>query len=139
MKDIRRALVSLLLADPVVNSLVGGERVRPIRLPQGERGPSIVYHRVNGLVDYQLNHGSGLVQTLMQFDNVATSAGSATQLANALFDCLSGYRGTVIVGSDSPGAAITIQGIFQTSERDTYDSVTEMFNVQRDLQVWYWA
>jgi hypothetical protein len=120
MKDIRRALVALLLADPAVNSLVGGERVRPIRLPQGERGPSIV-------------------QTLMQFDNVATSAGTATQLANAVFDCLSGYRGTVVVGSDSPAAAITIHGIFQTSERDTYDSVTEMFNVQRDMQVWYWA
>jgi Protein of unknown function (DUF3168) len=137
MKDIRKALYALLNSDPVVNSLSGG-RIYPVQLKQGVRDPSIVYHRITGLFDYQMNGPSGLVQNLMQIDSIAVSNDVATQLANAAHDVLTGHRGEVFFGSSSPQESITVHGIFQTNDRDIFDDVTQMFSVQRDFQVWFW-
>jgi hypothetical protein len=38
MLDLPPALRTLLLADPTVSSIVGGTRVFPLRVPQGEKG-----------------------------------------------------------------------------------------------------
>jgi hypothetical protein len=137
MKDIRKAIYALLNSDPVVNSLSGG-RIYPVQLKQGVRDPSIVYHRITGLFDYQMNGPSGLVQNLMQIDSVAISNDAATQLANAAHDVLTGRRGEIFFGSSSPQESITVHGIFQTNDRDIFDDVTQMFSVQRDFQVWFW-
>lgn len=137
MKDIRPALYALLVGDPTVSSLVGGSRIYPVRLPQGDRGPSLVYHRITGLVEYEMNGSAGLLQTLMQLDAIATSADAATQLGNAVHDVLSGYRGTVFFGTASPQNSVVVQGIFQTNERDIYDAPTEMTMLQRDYSIWY--
>lgn len=137
MKDVRKAIYALLMADSTVNSLSGG-RIYPVRLKQGVRDPSVVYHRITGLFDYQMSGPSGLVQSLMQIDSVATGSDAATQLANAVHDALTGHRGDVQHGTGSPQESITVHGIFQTSDRDFFDTVTEMFSVQRDFQVWYW-
>jgi Protein of unknown function (DUF3168) len=137
MKDIRKAIYALLNSDPVVNSLSGG-RIYPVQLKQGVRDPSIVYHRITGLFDYQMNGPSGLVQNLVQIDSVAISNDAATQLANAAHDVLTGRRGEIFFGSSSPQESITVHGIFQTNDRDIFDDVTQMFSVQRDFQVWFW-
>jgi Protein of unknown function (DUF3168) len=137
MKDIRPALYALLVNDPTVNSLCGG-RIYPVRMKQGVRDPSIVYHRITGLTDYQMNGSSGLLQNLMQFDSVATTADSATLLANAVHDVLSGHRGEVFYGTASPQNSVFVHGIFQTNDRDIFDDLTEMFSVQRDFEVWFW-
>jgi hypothetical protein len=137
MKDIRKAIYALLNSDPVVNSLSGG-RIYPVQLKQGVRDPSIVYHRITGLFDYQMNGPSGLVQNIMQIDSVAISNDAATQLANAAHDVLTGRRGEIFFGSSSPQESITVHGIFQTNDRDIFDDVTQMFSVQRDFQVWFW-
>jgi Protein of unknown function (DUF3168) len=136
MKDIRRAIYALLNGDPTVNSLSGG-RIYPVRLKQGVRDPSVVYHRITGLFDYQMNGPSGLVQNIMQIDSVATGNDAATTLANAVHDVLTGFRGDVPVGSSSPQESIFVHGIFQTNDRDAFDNITEMFAVQRDFQIWY--
>jgi hypothetical protein len=136
MKDIRKAIYALLNGDATVNSMSGG-RIYPVRLKQGVRDPSVVYHRVTGLFDYQMNGPSGLVQNLIQIDSVAVGNDAATALANAVHDVLTGHRGQVQVGTSSPQESIFVHGIFQTSDRDVFDSVTEMFAVQRDFQVWF--
>lgn len=137
MKDIRKAIRALLLADPVVNSLSGG-RIYPVQLPEGVRLASVVYHRVTGLFDYEMDGPSGLVQNLIQIDSVAVGNDEATNLANAVHDALTGFRGEVPFGSASPQESITVHGIFQTNDRDIFDSITKMMAVQRDFQVWYW-
>jgi hypothetical protein len=137
MKDIRKALRAILVADPAVSSLSGG-RIYPVRLPQGQRATSIVYHRVTGLFDYQMNGPSGLVQNLMQIDSVAVGNDEATALANAVHDALTGFSGEVFFGSSSPQESIMVHGIFQINDRDIFDTVTEMLAVQRDFQVWFW-
>jgi hypothetical protein len=137
MKDIRKALRAILVADPTVNGLSGG-RIYPVRLPQGQRATSIVYHRVTGLFDYQMNGPSGLVQNLMQIDSVAVGNDEATALANAVHDALTGFNGEVFFGSSSPQESIMVHGIFQINDRDIFDTVTEMLAVQRDFQVWFW-
>jgi hypothetical protein len=137
MKDIRGALRTILASDPAVNALCAG-RIYPVRLKQGDRGPSIVYHRVTALFDYEMDGPSGLVQSLMQIDSVAALEDAATQLGNAVHDVLTGFRGQVLFGSNSPQTSITIHGIFNTTERDVFDSVTEMVALQRDYQIWYW-
>jgi Protein of unknown function (DUF3168) len=136
MKDIRKAIYALLFSDPTVNSLSGG-RIYPVQLKQGVRDPSVVYHRITGLFDYQMNGPSGLVQNLIQIDSVAAGNDAATQLANAVHDVLTGHRGDVLVGSSSPQESIYVHGIFQTSDRDVFDTVTTLYAVQRDFQVWF--
>ena len=137
MKDIRGALRAILAADPTVNALCAG-RIYPVQLAQGVRSPSVVYHRVTGLFDYVMNGPSGLVQSLMQIDSVAPGPDAATSLGNAVHDALTGFRGLVTFGSNSPQTSITIHGIFNTTERDSFDAVTEMNALQRDYQIWYW-
>ena len=137
MKDIRHAIYRLLADDPTVNGLCGG-RIYPVQLKQGVRDPSIVYHRITGLFDYQMSGPSGLVQNLIQIDSVATGNDAASNLANAAHDRLTGFRGEVITVSGSPQEIVTVHGIFQTSDRDVFDTVTQMFAVQRDYQVWFW-
>src|SRR5262245_23766620 len=137
MKDIRKALRALLVADPTVNSLSGG-RIYPVQLPQGVRASSVVYHRVTGLIDYQMNGGSGLAENLFQIDSVAITNDDATLLANAVHDCLTGHRGEVFFGSSSPQDSIMIHGIFQVNDRDVFDNVTQMMAAQRDFEIWFW-
>lgn len=138
MKDIRPALYTLLLSDATVNGLVGGSRIFPVRLPQGTKAQSLVYHRVTGEFDYEMDGPSGLVQNLIQLDSIATSNDLATQLANAAHDVLTGFRGQVSFGTNSPQDFVFINGIFQQADRDLFDTVTELFSVQRDFQVWFW-
>src|SRR5262245_5182763 len=101
MKDIRHAIYALLFNDPAVNALCGG-RIYPAQLKQGVTEPSIVYHRITGLFYYQMDTRPGLAQNLIQIDSIARGNDSATQLANAVYDVLSGYRGDVAVGTSSP-------------------------------------
>jgi uncharacterized protein DUF3168 len=137
MKDIRKAIYALLATDATVNGLCGG-RIYPVQLKQGVRDPSIVYHRITGLFDYQMSGSSGLVQNLFQIDSIAVTNDLASQLADAVHDRLRGFRGDVAFGTASPRDTITLHGIFESSNRDTFDTATQVFVVQRDFQVWFW-
>jgi hypothetical protein len=129
MKDIRPALRSLLLSDPTVSGLVGGVRIHSTVLPQGQRLASIVYTRISGVFPFELDASAGIVQNLMQVDSIAISSDEANNLANAAHDVLSGFKGEV--------NTVIIQGIWQTNERDLFDSVTGMHRVSRDYSIWF--
>jgi hypothetical protein len=131
VKDIRPALRSYLFGDPTVNGLVGGARIHHLRLPQDDVGPSIVFTKITEAADYHMAGGSGLVTMRMQFDAWAQNADAATQLANAMFDRLSGAKG--VIGTDS----VDVQGIYVVNGRDDYDGVTKLYRVSRDYLIWY--
>lgn len=129
MNDLRPALRAVLLADAAVFSAVGGSRIFPVQMPQGEKRPSLVYHRVSGSSDYHMAGSSGLAQSRMQLDSVAEHAALAVQLANAVHDRLSGFKGTQ--------DGVVIQGSFMVNEREDFDSTALLFRVTRDYAIWY--
>lgn len=130
MKDIRPALRSLLLADATLSALVGGQRIFPVIMRQGEQDPSVVYNRITETADYHMLGPSGLYETLVQFDAWATTHAAAVQLADAVYDLLSGFSGLV--------GTIQIHGIFLINGRENYDSVVSFFRMSRDYRVVYW-
>jgi hypothetical protein len=129
MKDIRPAMRLILLADATVSGLVGGTRIFPTTMPQGEVNPSVVYHRITEGADYVMAGGDGLLTTRLQVDAWAQKADQAAELAGAVFDRLSGFRG------DQNG--VTVQGAFMVSAREDFDSVAKMYRMSRDYEVWY--
>jgi hypothetical protein len=129
MKDIRPALRTFLLDDPAINALVGGVRIHHLRLPQDQVAPSVVYLKVSETGDYHLAGDSGLSQLRMQIDAWAQNADTATQLANAVYDRLSGESGIM--------TDVTVRGTFLLNGRDDYDEVSRLYRVSRDYNFWY--
>ena len=136
IKDIRPALRSFLLADPQIAAMVGGQRIFPLRLPQGIREPSIVYARITGLGDHHMQGASGLTRPRYQVDAWAKSADDATRLADLIKARLDGYRGSM-TAPGSPPEVVTVQGAFFETERESYDGDVEMYRVSRDYLIWW--
>lgn len=136
MKDIRPALRALLLGDAMVATISGG-RIYPVRLPQGQRLASIVYNRISELGDYHMLGPSGLAWARMQIDCWAEKQDDAVTLANAVYDRLSGFRGIVLFGSNSPLDQIDIKAIFLDQGREDYDEIAELYRMSRDYIIRY--
>jgi hypothetical protein len=129
MKDIRVALRQLLLDDPTVNALVGGFRIHPIQLPQGQVDPSVVFLRVTEDEDYHLLGLSGLNNTRFQLDSWAQTTDQSHNLAAAVHDRLSGFTGIV--------STVDLRGAFLALGRDDYDPIAKLFRTSRDYRIWY--
>jgi hypothetical protein len=128
MKDIRPALRSFLLGYSPISSLVG-ERVFPIKLPQGTTADSIVYNRISGVGDYHLQGLSGFANNRIQIDAWASTADKATTLADLIRDRIDGYRGEM--GTDSP-PSITVHGVFMAGQMEDYDDEAKLHRMSRD-------
>jgi len=129
MKDIRPALRTYLLADPTINGLVGGYRIHHLRLPQDQVDPSVVYTKISEFGDYNQKGDSNISQMRMQIDAWAQNSDAATELANAVFDRLSGAN-TIM-------DTVRLFGSFVDSGRDDYDDVTFLYRSSRDYLLWY--
>lgn len=130
-KDLRPALREFLLGEASIVALVE-VRVYPVRLPQGVKLASIVYTRVSGAGDYDMTGRTGLSRPRMQIDCWAPTANEAASLAILVEDRLDGFRG--VMGTDHP---VTVQGVFCSDERETYDDVAKLFGVARDYFIWH--
>lgn len=137
MNDIRMALRQLLLADATVSGLVGGYRIHTVRIPQGQTEPSVVLIRITEDGHYVMEGSAGISQTRMQVDCWATHADLAVQLANAVYDQLSGFRGAVAMGNNSPPDSVELHGAFLQQGREDYDSTAELYRMSRDYIIWY--
>lgn len=137
LADIRVGLRAYLLDDSAISTQVGGARIYPIKLPQGQVQPSIVFMRVSGLGDHHMQGPSGLARSRIQIDCWAQSAQTAVELANLVKERIDGFRGSMEWDDDSPGNAVVVQGIFFESEREDYDDAVKLYRVSRDFFVWY--
>lgn len=140
IKDIRPALRAYLLGDSEIAATVTAgsvTRLYPILLPQGITLPSIVYSLITEGTDYHMQGPSGLVQVRMQIDCWALTADAAVALANLVKDRLSGLRGTVAFGSESPQEEIIIRGVFHDQGRDDYDPIPKLYRRQCDYLIWF--
>ena len=118
MKDIRPAIRALLLANPAVSTAVGGSRIYPVVLPQGQTADSVVQNLVTEASDYHLQSASGLGTARMQIDCWSLTADGAVTLGRsrrALF------RGTITFGSLSQDTLL-VRGMLLDQRRDDYDN-----------------
>ena len=143
MKDLRKAIRAFLLADSTVSTLVGATRIYPGTLPQGVAQTSVVPAVVQNLItessDYHMQGDSGLGQARVQLDCWAQTQDEAVELANLVFDRLSGASGTIEFGMNSPLENVAVQGVFHDQGRDDYDSVAKLYTRRRDFLIWYEA
>jgi len=116
VKDIRPALRAFLLADPAIAAAVG-DRVYPLKMPQGVDAPSIVYQRISGQGDYHMQGASGLNRPRIQVGAWAQSIDTAAANALLVKNRLSGYQGNMGSGA----ILVYVQAVFFDSERDFFD------------------
>ena len=137
LADVRHGLRAYLLGDSAISIVVGATRIYPIKLPQGQILPSIVYSRISGLGDHHMEGPSGLARPRIQIDCWAQSADAADNLARLVKDRIDGFRGAMPWGENSPEEAIQVQGIFFESEREDYDDAVKLYRSSKDYFVWY--
>lgn len=131
MKDIRPALREFLLGDSNIGAAVAS-RVFPIKIPQGVKAANIVYTRISGVGDYDMQGPTGLSGPRYQLDAWAPLADDATALASLIKDRVDGFRGVMGSGEN----AVTVQGVFCSDERENYDDIAQLHRVSRDYFIW---
>jgi hypothetical protein len=97
LADVRVGLRAYLLDDATISGLVGGSRIYPVRLPQGQTLTSIVYTRISGLGDHHMQGPSGLSRPRIQIDCWSQSADTADLLARMVKARIDGFQGSIEV------------------------------------------
>jgi hypothetical protein len=143
MKDIRSAVRDILMSDAAVLAAVttgnspDKPRIYPGTLPQGVTAPSIVQNIITEDVGYVMSRDDGLMLTRLQLDAWAKTPDEAVALGGLVFDCLTGFSGTVSYGSNSPQTDVVVRAIFHDQGRDDYDATAQKYSRRRDYMVWY--
>lgn len=137
LADLRVGLRAWLLDDATISAAVGGTRIYPIKLPQGQMLASIVYSRISGQGDHHMEGPSGLNRARVQIDCWASTVDAADLLARQVKERIDGYRGSILWGEDSPAEAIVVQGIFFDGEREDWDDAAQMYRASKDYIVWF--
>ena len=125
--DIRPAIRSALLSDPLVAAIVDA-RIYPAVAPQGERRALIVLHRVSEVSEPTLKGESGLHVSRVQVDAWGATLDDASALAEAVRGRLHGLAGL--------WAGIVLTGAFAGSIREGQDRETGAWRVGRDYMVY---
>lgn len=136
MNNVRAALRHYLLADGGIAGIVG-TRVFPIKLPQGEIRPSIVYTRISDAGDHHMGGASGLGRPRIQVDSWAQTYDVAAALADSVKERIDGFRGSIQWDENSPGNSVPVQGVFFEGSRDLYDETAKLHRVSQDYFIAY--
>ena len=130
---MEEALRSLIVANSGVTALVSS-RVYWGNVPQQvATGSWVRMNVISGVRDYHMEAPSGLVQSRVQVDCVASKYSDAKLIARAIETAISGYRGTQS-GIKFGGAFI--DGERDTDETPTGDTVTR-FMTSLDFIIWH--
>jgi hypothetical protein len=129
LADIRPALRTFLLADSALSAAVGGARIYPGQLPQGQRLASIVYNEISDIGDHTMQGASGLARPRFQIDAWAKTADAASALALLVKERMDGASG--VWGS------VKVQGAFFDTGRDVYDADAELYGKSRDYVIFF--
>lgn len=135
--DLRPALRAFLLGDSAVNAAVGGKRIYPLKLPQGELLPSLVLVLVSGAGDHTMQGASGLARPRYQVDAWAQTLDLASALKILTKGRLDGYAGPMAWTADAITTTVNVQGCFFESEREDYDAVAKLYRSSADYLIWF--
>lgn len=119
-KIIGRAIHALL--EPVLPG-----KVYAMRAPDGDKGPFIIFQRVDRENWRAVNGPSGIAQATVQVDVYAPLYYDAQELAAQVETVLDGYRGDVYYGGNSPQDFIKVGGISLQGDADIFDQTDEPF------------
>lgn len=131
MPQLEEALSAYLIADDGVSSYVG-DRVYPVRLPEGTVLPAIAWQRISSQRAYTYDDFADtnpFVTARVQFACWATTALESIRIGEAILLALSGYEGDM---SGQP-----IGSSFAVTEVDTYESETKLFRRLLDFFISY--
>lgn len=138
--DLRPGLQAHLATDTAIAAIVGSgndARIYPVKAPQGETRPHIIYHKISGQGDHHMQGPSGLNRPRMQIDCWAKRSDVASQLALAVKARLDGLKEPIPYGSNSPQDEVEVIGAFFDSEREDYDKETELYLTSHDYLIWF--
>ena len=136
--DIRPALKVLLLSNSELSTMIGGNRIYPGKLPQGLMPTAaVVYNEISNEGDYTLDGPSGLARPRYQVDGWAKLADDAHRLGLLIQETLTGYKGTVSFGSNSPQSSVVVRGIFMESSRSIWDDPSGLYGSSKDFIIWF--
>lgn len=135
--DLRPGLRNCLLSNTDISSMVGGTRIFPVRMKEGERNDSIVYLRAGESEGYHFTAASGLVSARMQIDSWSQSIDRANRLADLVKEHLGGFSGFMAYGGSSPSDYVVVQGVFLLSGFEDYDHEAELYRLSRDYNIVY--
>ena len=128
---IEDGIVQLVQSDPTVLSLCqfGGFW---LSLPKGTPLPSWSFTVVSEVTDYTLAGRTDLTPRRLQIDTYAMEGAEALNLARAIDNVLSGYKGTL----PDPQATV-VQGCFRENEIDFFDDVSRTYRRMIEFFVHY--
>lgn len=129
--DLRTALRTRLLANATLSSEVGGNRIYPVRLPDGVTYPALSFQKISDLTEPHLGGASRIKRARLQVDTWADTPDKAWELADLVRTQLDGFNGVV----DGVQFASSIIG----SETDLYEDGIERYRVTSDYEVSYYA
>lgn len=135
--DLRPGLRNCLLSNTDISSMVGGTRVFPVRMKEGERSDSIVYLRVGETEGYHFTAATGLILARMQIDSWSQSTDRCNRLADLVKEHLGGFSGPMQYGGSSPSDYVVVQGVFLLSGFEDYDQEAQLYRLSRDFSIVY--
>jgi hypothetical protein len=137
---MEKALFELLKKAPGIRSKIG-TRIYPLEIPQGTKYPAIVYQRISGARDYDMQGATGLVESrfFIWFYGIETRLTSAYGNAKELKDLIVGLF------TQRPGyydliGDTEIQGVFINDEDDKRLEAANgigIVRVQLDCTFWH--
>ena len=129
-----------LLALSSVTSLVSG-RIWTFRFPQSPTLPAVLVQQISDIHDPHLRGTANLKVARIQIDVIATTAGSARAVDQAILGdyvngAVTGLRGFVGAVAGSPGAEI--RQAMADNYREFFEAEElKQARVMRDYRVWY--
>lgn len=137
--EMRDAISRHLHADSSIAALVGGDyntaRIFAGHLAQGVLQPSLVLNRVAGAPDYHMQGPSGLAWQRLQIDAWAQDPDTASELADLVRTRLSGFRGLLPYGAETPQQEVRLHGTFVLDEAEGYDPESQLYRSRQDFRV----
>ncbi len=121
-------LRTYLLTQTSITDIVSG-RIHAIKLPKGAIFPAITYNVVSQVRTYSHSGDSSLTRPRIQYSCWAELIEDAKNLALALTDVLSGFKGTAGMAD--------VQDSFVENEVDMWDAEARIYHVPVDILIRY--
>lgn len=128
---IEEGIAKLVQSDPTVLALcpTGGFYST---LPKGQPLPSWSYIVVSEVTQYTLIARTDLTERRLQIDMYGMKGADVLNLARAIDNVLSGYRGTLT----DPDATV-VQGCFRSNELDFFDADSRTYRRMLEYELQY--
>jgi hypothetical protein len=126
-------LVAFLLGNNDIASIVG-TRIFPLRVPEGETFPCIVFQQISGPRVYSLSGPNACNYPRIQLKCWGLTYTDAKGLADTVDNLLDGFRGTMV---NTQIQAILNAGVVDGEESPENANDVARYSVALDYIIWY--